>query len=117
MKGKRYLTRKEEFARIYRDGNSWVGNLLVLRIVSNDLSLSRYGFSINKKTGSAVIRNKLRRRLREIMRDIELQPGWDIVIIARPKSTGVSFSDLRDSLTSLLRRAEIRNEELCLKTD
>ena len=118
MKGKTHLTSKEDFARIYRVGASWAGSLMVIRIAPNNLTLSRYGFSISKKTGSAVTRNKLRRRLREIIRNIELKLGWDIVITLRPKANEVRFSELRDSLKSLLRRAElIKNEEFCLKTD
>ncbi len=118
MNGKKALTRREDFARVYRSGSSWAGDLLVLRALPNDAGLSRYGLTAGKKTGGAVLRNRFRRRLREILRKVELKQGWDIVVIARPKGTTARFSELRDSLTSLLKRAElIEDEEFCLKND
>ena len=118
MQGKKTLTLKKDFARLHRSGASWAGSLLVIKALHNDLETTRYALSISKKTGGAVLRNRLRRRLREIVRSAKITGDWDILIIARPASKEAGFEELRSSLMTLLKRAElIENEELCLKTD
>jgi len=73
----------------------------------NGLSLSRCGFAVGKKVGKAVVRNRVRRLLREIIRLTPLNPGWDIVLIARSQSATASHADLKETLTDLLARAGI----------
>jgi ribonuclease P protein component len=62
----------------------------------------RFGFTVTKKIGSAVVRNRIRRRLKEALRlvpDLPARPGHDYVIVARPAALGQSFSALQDELT------------------
>jgi ribonuclease P protein component len=73
----------------------------------NGSSLSRYGFSITKKVGKAVRRNRLKRLLREIMRAQSLKPGWDIVVMARSAAAGADYHELEGAITKLLARAEL----------
>ncbi len=119
MKDIRHLVRPEQFADVFSRGISRATGLLVVKFVSNGLGFSRYGFSIGKKVGGAVVRNRLKRRLRELMRVARLVPGWDIVVIARPKAAESGFSEIRDSLLSLLHRGDLlmKNEELCFKAN
>ncbi|MGO9004434.1 MAG: ribonuclease P protein component [Beijerinckiaceae bacterium] len=62
----------------------------------------RFGFTVTKRIGGAVVRNRIRRRLKEALRlvpDLPERPGYDYVIVARPAALGQSFSALQDELT------------------
>jgi ribonuclease P protein component len=81
----------------------------VLRAMPNGLPLSRCGFSVGKNIGKAVVRNRVKRLLREIVRLTPIKPGWDIVLIARSKSSIAQFADLKKIIENLLSRAQILN--------
>ena len=79
----------------------------MLRALPNGLPVSRCGFSVSKKIGNAVHRNRVKRLLRELARLTPLKPGWDIVFIARPASTAADFKELKKAIVNLLSRAGI----------
>lgn len=81
----------------------------MLRAMPNGLPLSRCGFSVGKNIGKAVVRNRVKRLLREIVRLTPIKPGWDIVLIARSKSSIAQFADLKKIIENLLSRAQILN--------
>ena len=101
------LTKAKDFLATRRMGKSWSNGLLVLMARSNGLNVARLGYSVGKRTGNAVVRNKLKRRLREAMRLEQVQEGWDLVLIARRDASLVDFHRLRDSVTNLLARADV----------
>lgn len=107
MKSDRFLTKTEQFAAVYKKGNSWADNLLVLKTLASGLEFSRYGFSVSQRTGGAVVRNKVKRRLREILRELPLERGWDIVFIARPVAAEADYARLKKSVQGLLVRARL----------
>jgi len=78
-----------------------------MKAMPNGLSLSRYGFSVTKKVGKAVQRNRLKRLFREIMKLQSLRPGWDIVLIARPVAVNADYHQLERAVTKLLARAQL----------
>lgn len=107
MKEPRSLTNRAQYTLVYRQGKVWATNLLVMKAMPNGLSLSRYGFSVTKKVGSAVQRNRVKRLLREIMRPQTLNPGWDIVFIVRPGAANTDYHQLESAVTKLLTRARL----------
>jgi len=78
-----------------------------MKAMPNGLSLSRYGFSVTKKVGKAVQRNRLKRLLREIMKLQSLRPGWDIVFIVRSVAVNTDYHQLEGAVTKLLARAQL----------
>jgi len=107
MRHKHRLTKRRDFAAVYRKGRAFAHPLVVLRLLPNQLPYSRYGFTVSKTVGKAVVRNQVRRRLREGIRTMLVQPGWDIVVIARRKAAAADFHTLRRATAGLLSRAEV----------
>ena len=75
--------------------------------MANEVTLSRFAFAVPKRVGGAVVRNRVRRRLREILRASPLLEGFDVVISVRPEAASASFERLKRELTTLLRRARL----------
>jgi len=107
VKEPHFLTNRAQYTLVYRQGKVWATSLLVMKAMPNGLSLSRYGFSVTKKVGKAVQRNRLKRLLREIMRLQSLRQGWDIVFIARPVAVNTDYHELERAVTKLLARAQL----------
>jgi ribonuclease P protein component len=98
------LRTREDFAHVSAQGRTRADRLLVMRYVPNGQVHDRFGISISRRLGGAVARNRLRRRLREILRrdDHDSRRGWDILIVARPGAISASFDELRMAAERLL---------------
>lgn len=103
------LRRKAEFEAIASAGSARATPLLVLKFLPRPEGPTRIGFAVSRAVGGAVERNRVRRRLRELIREryAEMQTGWDLLLIAKPQAARASYAELRDALGSLLRRSRI----------
>jgi ribonuclease P protein component len=120
VRGEEYLTKPGQYALVYKKGSSWLSDLVVMKALPNGLSFSRYGFSVSRRVGKAVVRNRVKRLLREILRLASLQPGWDIIFIARPLVVSANYASLEKSVKNLLSRAQLlmeKYEEVSLRTN
>ncbi|MDP2719183.1 MAG: ribonuclease P protein component [Dehalococcoidia bacterium] len=109
--GKKYrLTSKSDFSNVYNGGFSRANRLLVLKALPNSLSESRFGFSVSRRIGNAVVRNRVKRLLRECVRSQLVKGSWDIVFIARKPVLSATFQDIRQSVSILLKKSGIIEE-------
>ncbi len=115
------LRRSYEFARVRRHGRSSSTRLLVLAILPNNLEHNRYGFVVGKRVGKAVVRNRVRRWLREAVRTLEphLRSGYDVVIIARGPiaNPDVTYPEVLETLRSLCKRVGLVSESRTFNGD
>jgi ribonuclease P protein component len=101
------LRGRRAFDEVFRRGRAYSDDLLVVRVLPSGLPYNRFGFVAGKRVGKAVVRNKVKRRLREGIRLLELRPGWDIVVIARPAAAAADYHTLKRSALRLLSRAGV----------
>ena len=96
------------FQRLYHTKGVADGNI-VLYARRNRTGGNRVGITVSKKLGHAVVRNRVRRRLREVYRLNEalFRPGWDIVVVARSRAIDAKFKELTGAYLSLARKAGI----------
>lgn len=100
------------FRRLYATAGFANGHL-VLYARKNHSSSNRVGITVSKKLGSAVVRNRVRRRLREVYRlhEDRFCSGWDIVVVARSRCIKADFSVLTNAYLSLAEKAGILKKE------
>ena len=100
------------FQRLYRS-NGQANGYFVLYARKNRTNTNRVGITVSKKLGHAVVRNRIRRRIREIYRlnEEKFQPGWDIVIVARTKTIDADFQKMTNAYLHLADKAGILNKD------
>ncbi len=100
------LSSPQDFAAIQGAGTYVSNPLLSARFLRTDLEVTRFGLSTGRRLGGAVVRNRVRRRIREVLRVMapSFQPGWDVLIIARPAIVAADH----DALVGALQRTLVR---------
>ena len=98
------------FRRLYATPG-YANGYLVLYAKPNRSSTNRVGITVSKKLGHAVVRNRVRRRLREVYRlnEDRFTPGWDIVVVARSRCITADFQKLTQAYLSLAEKAGLTN--------
>lgn len=97
------IKQNHEFRRLYQKGKSAVSPCLAVYCRRNRYGKNRIGLTVGTKVGKAVVRNRVRRRIKEAYRVNEdrYSPGWDIVVVARVKAAHVRYQELERSLLKL----------------
>jgi ribonuclease P protein component len=114
MKRVNRLRGHDQFQRLRRSGRRWEEALLSLNGAANRRRHVRCGFVVAKRIGTAVMRNRVRRRLREAVRLAlpRVRPGWDLIFIARSNELAtIDFTAVRLMIESVLRRANLLVED------
>lgn len=101
------LRKRSDFAQVMRKGRRARHPLLQFVACHTDTGITRVGFSVSKQVGGAVIRNRVKRRLRTIVRSLEWVPGFDLVIVARSGADSVSYGELQGIVVQNARKLKL----------
>ncbi|MGB9812600.1 MAG: ribonuclease P protein component [Thermovenabulum sp.] len=103
------LTKNFEFNVVYKKGRRMVCPLFSMYIKKNKIGYSRFGISVSKKIGKSVVRNKIKRRIKEALRKnySNIKPGYDIVISARKDISIADFHEIEKNIVELLKNMDL----------
>jgi ribonuclease P protein component len=104
------LRKKEDFAKVFKHGKAAANHQFVVYVKqSPEANPFRFGVSVSKKIGKAVVRNRMRRRVKEIVRQMEdeIKPGVDIVCIVRKPALDLDYAGLKKSIRHVFKRANL----------
>ena len=103
------LRQRSLFARVYTKGRSYRTDLVVVYVLPSNGRASRVGFSVSKKLGGGVARNRTRRVLQEATRQLVplIADGYDVVVVARSRAAEASYWDVLEALKLAFRKAGV----------
>ena len=104
------LKKRPEFLCVAHNGKKWVSDTVIVQALETELNQVRFGFTVTKKVGNAVIRNRAKRRLRaaadEIAKNHDLKPT-DVVLMARDRTVTAEWDELLKNLKWCLKRLKV----------
>ena len=109
MKSRCTLKKNSDFRRLYAKGKSAVNPYMVVYCRRNRTGENRLGYTVSVKLGHAVLRNRMRRRLRELVRlnSPRMKSGWDIVIVARSRCAEAPWQKLQAAFLARCEKPEL----------
>ena len=107
------LKKRYQFNYVYKSGEHFSGEHMVLYVASSKTKNIKVGLAVTKKVGHAVVRNKIRRRLREVVREQLplLKQNYNVIIVAKENIVEASFDQLCFEINKLFKKANLFNEE------
>lgn len=114
MKKKYRIKKNTEFQRVFQKGNSSANRQFVIyKLKNEDFPYFRIGISVSKKLGKAVTRNKIKRYIREAVREMkeEIDPAYDLIIVARRQVVDMNYHEAKKSLRHALKVARVLKEK------
>lgn len=105
MKKENRLRKNMEFKKVYKSGKNYWNRNLIVYVRRNGTDKTRIGISITKRVGNAVVRNKLKRRIREVSRVYlpNLRKGYDLIFIPKKNAVDLSFAELESAIMHIYR--------------
>ncbi|TXK77754.1 ribonuclease P protein component [Paenibacillus sp. N3.4] len=104
------LAKREDFNKVYRYGKSMANHQFVLYYLPKaQLEHFRLGVSVSKKVGNAVVRNRIRRIIKEIIRlnKESMTPHYDYIILARKPAAEMDYAEMEKSIWHVIRKASL----------
>lgn len=103
------LRNTRQFNQVYKRGKSIVNRHVVMYYVKNGLDYNQVGFSVSKKVGKAVIRNRVKRKLKESFRlnEEKITVGYDIVFVARVRCKDSNYKEMEKAMLHCFRKGNL----------
>ena len=104
------LKKKSDFDIVFRKGQAITGRFIFLKIIKNQLDNSRFGFIVSLKVSKkAVIRNRIKRRLREIIKKKikDIKTNYDIIILAKPEIISKDYKEIEKEIILIFKKASL----------
>jgi ribonuclease P protein component len=101
------LRQSADFEQVRARGRQWHHPYLTLVAAPNELTYNRYGFVTSRRLGGAVVRNRVRRVMRESVRLMDLRPGFDMVFLARNAIVGQPYKNVNAAIHELVQQARL----------
>ncbi|MCX6730005.1 MAG: ribonuclease P protein component [Candidatus Portnoybacteria bacterium] len=104
LASKNRLRKKNDIDNVFKKGKAVAGGLFFLRFVKNNLNTNRFAFVVSCKVSKkSVTRNKIKRRLREMIRKIipDIRPGFDFLIITKPLIVDKNFEEIKRDINEV----------------
>ncbi|TFD96564.1 ribonuclease P protein component [Jeotgalibacillus sp. R-1-5s-1] len=114
MKKEQRIKKNPEFQQVFRKGTSMANRQFVLyRLQKNEQAVFRLGLSVSKKVGNAVVRNQIKRYIRQAFYELseELDPHHDYIVIARKPAADLNFHETKSSLMHVMKKSRVLRVE------
>ena len=107
------LKKNYEFKKVYNEGRYYVEKYVVMYIIMNNSASNRVGFSVSKKVGNSVVRNRVKRLMKEVYRQFAdiTKLGYDMVFTARVGSGSADYRIIEKNMISILNKAKLKKSE------
>ena len=102
-----------EFQKVYNKGKNYWNRNLILFVKKNNLGYTRIGYTITKKIGNSVVRNRIRRQMKEICRlnFDQIEKNYDLVFIAKRNIIDISFKELESAMLHIMKLSKVMKRE------